>query len=133
MTESNRPTGAIARVLDEERLLEIGKQYAVQEYPELKARDLNHGPLPQMIFGVDRGKAAAIVNTEGVGSVQDENNHVDVYFRSDYTIFPVRIPLDALTDAVTETTIDLADGIRTFGARLDSNHYTWFRQYSGVI
>ena len=37
----------------------------------------------------------------------------------------VTIPVEKVRELVTGETVDLADHIRTFGSRLDTNHYIW--------
>lgn len=131
---ATRPTGAITRKLDPDTLLAIGRKHYLIAYPgQARAEDLQNGPQPQMLFGVDNGKTAAVVNGEGVGSTQDEEGRIDVYFSNGYSTFRLAIPLDELTDAVTDATVDLAHGIRTFGGRLETNFYNWHRAYSTYI
>lgn len=83
-----------------------------------------------MMFTVNHGEIA-VVNVEGVGHIADENEKVNIYFTQYMSYIEVEIDLSELGGAVTDKEIDLADGIRTFGSRLDSNHYRWFHRYEG--
>lgn len=127
----NRPAGAVALVLDPEQLLERGRDAFATQYPDEAPDLLNHGPLPQMMFAVDRGNHA-IVNGEGVGSVADDTDQISVHFTYGMSIISIQLTLDAVATAVTEEKIDLRDGIRVFGDRLDSNHYRWYSRYDAT-
>ena len=129
MSTTTRRTGAIARILSAEALLEAGRKHYVEEYPDANPADLGHGPTPHMLIAVDRG-LGAVVNREGVGDrFNHETETVDVYFSNGYSVFPLALSIDEIAYAATDDLIDLAEGIRTFGARLDSNHATWFHAY----
>lgn len=129
MNRPARPLGAIGIKLDPEVLLEAGRKQFLAQYPGTDAAQLTHGPLPQMLIAVDRGRGA-VVNGEGVGSIADETDSVEVHFCCDgYTWLALRLTLDQINEAATAETIDLAQGIRTFGSRLDVNHRQWFDRY----
>ena len=128
MRNNSRTAGAIAIKLDPEVLLAAGREAFAELNPEADAALLTHGPLPQMLFAVDRG-TGAVVNGEGVGAVADETDHIEVYFCYGMTWTPVPMAMVKVGDAATEERIDLADGIRTFGSRLDVNHLRWFNRY----
>lgn len=132
-TTTTRPTGAITRELDADTLLAIGRKFYVATYDDANPADLMNGPQPQMLFGTDHGKTAAIVNGEGVGATEDEDGQIEIYFSNGFSIFPLTIPLDEIADAVTDATVDLAHGIRTFGDRLEANFGTWHRRYHSYI
>lgn len=128
MTTTTRPQGAIATTLDPESLLKAGRAKYAEQCPEADASLLTNAPLPQMLIPVNRGEVA-IVNGEGVGNIADENGNIEVWFAKGFQYVPLELSLEEVAGTVTDEKIDLADGIRTFGARLDSNHYTWFRKY----
>ena len=129
MGNASRPTGAIARVLSANALLEAGRKHYVEEYPNANPANLGHGPTPHMLIAVDRG-VGAVINREGVGDrFNHETETVDVYFSNGYSVFPLALTLDEIGYAATDELIDLAEGIRSFGARLDSNHHTWYSAY----
>lgn len=127
MTTFTRPTGAIASVLDETALLDAARAALATERPDAAPELLGSGPTPQMLMAVDHG-VPAVINREGVGALA-ENDAVDVYFEYALTWMPIRLNLEAVAHAATDETIDLAEGIRTFGDRLDSNHAGWHRRY----
>ena len=129
MTTTTRPLGAIATILDNDSLLAAGRRHFEAQYPGNDPQHLQHGPTPQMLFCTGHGNAT-IVNSEGVGNIADENDTIKVWFTYGYELLPVTLPLhEEIATTVTEERIDLAHGIRTFGIRLDSNHYRWFEQY----
>ncbi|MBP2437874.1 hypothetical protein [Microbacterium amylolyticum] len=123
-----RPRGAIAHIIDPNTLLYIGRTTFAQAHPDYDAQALRHGPTPQMLLTVNRGELA-VINSEGVGHIADDDDTVEVCFTHSMSIIRVRIDLGKLAAAVTDETIDIADGIRTFGSRLDDNHHIWFRRY----
>ena len=125
--ERNR--GAIAKKLDNNAVLEEARKAFAIANPAEDAERLrniyNH-----MLFTVNHGEIA-VVNTEGTGCIADEDGNIGLYFSYDFLITRVDLKVEDLGGAVTETEIDLADGIRTFGSRLDANHSTWFNKYDG--
>lgn len=127
-----RKRGAIATVLNPEVLVKLGRKVLVDQYgpEEVESMQLGPGPTPQMMLTVDH-KTAAIVNSEGVGHIEGENGKIAVELSTPFSFFPVEIDLGDLGEAATDQEIDLADGIRTFGSRLDSNHHQWFSRYEG--
>lgn len=131
MNKNTRPTGALTTVLDPEALLVAAREQLRVQYPGSDPAVLRNGPLPQMLFTVDHGEAA-VVNGEGVGAVADEHDIVDVWFSYGYEWIKIALTLPTIADAFTGDEIDLADGIRTFGARLDANHYRWYARHNLV-
>lgn len=126
---TTRTHGAIATILDNNALLEAGRRRFALQYPGEDPQLLSHGFTPNMLLPVNHGERA-IVNSEGVGAIADEHEIVDVYFTyAHYTVIKVALTLDEIAAASTEETIDLAHGIRTFGDRLDTNHWRWYSRY----
>lgn len=72
-----------------------------------------------------------MVNEEGVGCIA-KNGTIGVWVSAAFERIRIDIPVDDIIVAATAETIDLADGIRIFGARLDSNHHRWFTAYTGT-
>lgn len=129
LTDTNtRPTGAIAVVLNPDALLERGRRAYVERYPDATPEGLQHGPLPQMLMAVHRG-LPAVVNGEGLGEIATAEDRIEVHFSNGMSWFPLELSLEHVGYAATDQTIDLADGIRTFGDRLNANHYAWYRIY----
>lgn len=129
MQRNTRPAGAVGIKLDAEILLAAAREEFAAQYPEHPdAAQLTHGPLPQMLIAVDRG-TGCVVNAEGVGGIADEDGRVEVHFSYGFTWLPVLLTLEKIGTAAGDERIDLADGIRTFGSRLDVNHSLWFNRY----
>lgn len=127
MEQNTRPRGARTTILDNKVLAAAGRKAYQAAYNE-PCDTLEVGYSQNMLFAVDRG-IGAVVNDEGVGAEFTDEDTVNVYYRLGISIFPLAIPVDDINNAVTDERVDLADGIRTFGARLDANHATWFRRY----
>lgn len=125
-----RRGGAVASVLNSEALLAAGRAAYAEEHPGVDAAALvDHGPLPQMTFTAD-GDLVAVVNGEGVGGIGTDGVTVDVWFSVGGMWDTLPIRLSAIAEATEHETIDLADGIRHFGARLDANHCLWRDRYT---
>lgn len=84
-------------------------------------------PLDSVFLHSQTCATFAIINDEGVGGYEAED-HARVWFtygEMGLYIHDILIPSDALIGASTAEPVDLADFIRTFGDRLDTNHDTW--------
>lgn len=127
-TASTRRRGAIATILDHDALLNAARAVVTDQHPGAKPANLDHGPLPQMLIPVNRGEIA-VINNEGVGDIATEDDTIHITFSYGYQFITVALTTDTIATAATTQTIDLADGIRTFGSRLDANHYTWHSRY----
>ncbi|WP_146082040.1 hypothetical protein [Pseudoclavibacter sp. Z016] len=123
-----RPTGAVAIKLDADILLNRARAAQAARNPRFVPEALTHGPRPQMLIVVDHG-TAAVINGEGVGEVEQDFDRIDVWFARYGAWETVPLSLADINDAATEETIDLADGIRRFGDRLDMNFFRWFGRY----
>lgn len=125
-----RKGGAIASPLNPAILLDAGRTAYAERHPGADAAALvEHGPLPQMTFTAD-GDRVAVVNGEGVGDVSTDGATIDVWFTVGAMWDTLPIPLSAIAEATEAETIDLADGIRHFGDRLDDNHREWRSRYT---
>lgn len=126
---TTRNLGAIATILDNDTLLEAGRRQVTLQYPGTDPQLLTHGYVPNMLIPVNHGERA-IVNREGVGAIADEHDIIDVWFTYDnFSAIKVALTLDEIANTTTDQTIDLAHGIRTFGDRLDTNHWRWYSRY----
>lgn len=69
----------------------------------------------------------ALICTEGVGWVADGYNLINIRFAHGFT-GEARLPIyeGAVEGMLTGETVELADHIRTFGDRLESNFWLWF-------
>ena len=126
MNTSTRYRGAVVTVLDGEKLLTAARAEAASQYPDMRPESL-HSIYQQMLM-VTSGGRHAVVNSEGVGS-REEDGRLSVWLVADMTVMPVEVSVPAVLAARTAEAIDLADGIRTFGIRLDVNHGLWAREY----
>jgi hypothetical protein len=83
------------------------------------------------------GEAMVIVNTpkglaticnEGVGWFKNDDGTYVVTGYMGYSDVVYRITEDELLSLVSSEQVDLAEFIRVFGARLESNFYLWYEQ-----
>lgn len=125
---TNRQQGAIATILDPEALLKIGRANLATTYPHANQGILDHGPLPQMMFPVNHGELA-VINSEGVGEIAQEDDTIGVTFAYGFQWITIRLTLEEIGHAATEDKVDIGDGIRTFGDRLDDNYRAWYLRY----
>ena len=123
---NNRNRGAIGYVLDSNKLAKALRDII---NPAVEAEKFE--PLQSvLVFG--EGTQWAVVNYEGVGGIAtDYDEEARVYFTYDqgFLIDSEKLPWNIVTECrdMTEQPVDLADFIRTFGARLDNNHAIWYR------
>lgn len=130
--QSDRRRGAIATILDPDVLLDAARDILPtirEDFPPIRLAEIEMDDRLQMLIAVD-DNTPAVVNLEGVGCIET-NGTIGVYICSVLERIRVNIPTATILAAITDRTIDLADGIRTFGARLDSNHHQWYSRYSG--
>jgi hypothetical protein len=69
----------------------------------------------------------AFINTEGVGEIADDYNLVDVwYYTSNWgQLNTIKVGRKLLVGMATDEKQDLAEWVRVFGSRLDSNVRIW--------
>lgn len=132
MTRNNRERRALGYLLDSDKLARVildkydmGKWHTVKPYASA------------LVYG--DGQQWAIVNDEGVGSVAaDFDSKSVVYFGlsrpgdkpgvSRYISGDsIELTWQQIDYCRTGEPVDLADFIRTFGARLENNHAIWYR------
>ena len=124
--ERGRITGIYAYLMDKG---ELGDAIA-DELVRQGETSVNRGkidPLDSVLLHSQTCATFAIINDEGVGGHETED-HVRVWFtygEMGLYMHDILIPSDALIEASTAEPVDLADFIRTFGDRLDSNHELW--------
>ena len=85
----------------------------------------------KLVIGEDDHEEIWIVSTEGVGWKEDDCGNVDVYLKPSpmsMSMLPVPIPARVLRTFIEEE-IDLADYIRTFGDRLESNFSLFYNKF----
>ena len=72
----------------------------------------------------------AIVCTEGVGWMQDEDGDMKVPLRWGWSgSYLARVRIDEVLACVTEQEYDLADFVRAVGDRLEDHYSIWFRYF----
>ena len=125
-----RTKGYTGQVLNEVELTKRVRTVLTATYGDIDVSQAEAMPL-LMIGLADKdgwgdGKVA-FVNTEGVGEIADDYNLVDVwYFTSGWgQLNTIKVGRKLLVDMATEGEEDLAEWVRTFGARLDSNVRIW--------
>lgn len=121
---NNRNRGAFATILNEDTLV----AHANSLLP-------NDDPLKFSGFGrqmlLDTNDGPAVINGEGVGNIPQKDT-IAVFLSYGMTLTPVDLPVSVIEAAKTDEKIDLADGIRVFGARLDANHHEWYSRAKRV-
>jgi len=125
MTRNDRQRGATGYVLDTDKLTAVLRRVTGIENAKAWGN-------PVLVYG--EGKSWAVVNTEGVGGKADDydtparvwwdRDRGDDYF--DARLSDDVVPFNDIQECVTDELVDLADHIRTFGARLDNNHAIWY-------
>lgn len=129
-SNTNRNRGAVAAILDTDALGAAARTVLTIEDPTLDVSGVSMNMLaPHMLITATDGRKA-VVNHEGVGAFEVEGA-IKVWASEGFGSFPVAVPVDAITAIATEEKTDLADGIRVFGARLDSNHHQWWWECEG--
>lgn len=78
---------------------------------------------PMVVVNGDKG--LAVVCTEGVGYFADENGKFPVNYSLDFGGGYLDITLEELLPLISTTTVDLADFVRVFGDRLETNLAIW--------
>lgn len=119
---NNRQRGAIATVLDQSILAKHANGQA-KSLGDDGSLLFQAGPGPQMLLDTEDGPA--VINSEGVGHTLKDGT-ITTYLHYGMSLMPITLPLAAIESAKTSEKIDIADGIRTFGSRLDVNHHLWF-------
>ena len=132
---SERKKGYIGQVVSGEKLAVLAKQiYAIQYTPESIDSEVTVTDL--LLIELEKKDSwgdsrYAIVCDEGVGWEQQDRyliniptnvGHVGLYNGS------VDLSVDVIKSCLSGETADIADFVRTFGARLDNNVWTWQNQ-----
>ena len=73
-------------------------------------------------------EVVSLINEEGVGYTSDEMGRVTVLYHSNEFGASgwIDIHRRVVEKCLTKEVVDLADVIRTFGDRLENNHYLWY-------
>ena len=134
MRDRERARGVTLRLLDLSGIQEV----ALERYNQHLAID-GKEPADRMSVGSEPYAVAEkdgkmyVVCEEGVGwEITDEQPlEIDLYSHrgNSFGIFPVMsasLKPEDVRGRTTDTEVDLADHIRTFGARLESNFASWY-------
>ena len=117
-----REYGTVVHLLDQDLALALIRK---------KLDNPNADVKPEQMVIVNGEKGLATVITEGVGWFADANGGIPINFWSGgygsggY----VDVTVEELRTVISTETIDLADHIRAFGDRLETNFYIW-QQYA---
>ena len=132
---SERKKGYIGQVVSGEKLAVIAKQmYAIQYTPEsIDSRvDVSDLLLIELEKKDDWGDTRyALVCDEGVGWEQQDRYLINVPTNvGQMGLYngSVDLSVDVIKSCLSGETADIADFVRTFGARLDNNVWTWQNQ-----
>ncbi len=114
---SQRTFGTIVHVLDVEKATEFIKNRF--ENPEANIT-------AERMAVVNGEKGLATVITEGVGWFADKDGGIPInYFGKNGNNGYIDITAEELKTLISDETIDLADHVRVFGDRLETNLYIW--------
>lgn len=132
-----RPEGAIVNKFDDAKM----KRAIIEE---VKRHNPNTDLTPEKInfpywhyMMLQSNGVIAVINDEGVGQEEykaDGESYCKILAAVGLSFpdeFPMRV--SELKKALSKDTIDLAEAIRSFGSRLDSNHYMWYRRYGSKV
>jgi len=132
---TNRPTGTIAYLLNAEMIAHDVKHRLSATAQPLPCDssacriDILKQFTPfatALVFGTD--KRWALVNTEGVGNFADDYDakaSIYSWLQGGDNTALTPLGFDQVQSALTGESMDLSEFIRTFGNRLDSNHWGW--------
>jgi hypothetical protein len=132
LTDSPRTRGIFACKLDDRKLADLIADARIEAGEKIvEPKDIY--PEPSVLALNAQGSEFALINSEGVGSWSSDGYLLAHYTLGQYggIIESVKVPFTQLEDLDTEhDQVDLADFIRTFGARLDNNHQIWVNWYN---
>jgi hypothetical protein len=112
-----RTFGTVVHVLDVEKATKFIKD-------KLDAHDLNITAERMAIVNGEKGLATVI--TEGVGWYADAQGGIPInYWGKNGANGYVDVTVDELRTLISDETIDLADHVRVFGDRLETNLWIW--------
>jgi hypothetical protein len=114
---SSRTFGTIVHVLDVEKATEFIKNRFEDPEANITAERM-------AIVNGDRGLATVI--TEGVGWFADKEGGIPInYYGKNGNNGYIDVTAEELQTLISDETIDLADHVRVFGDRLETNLYIW--------
>jgi len=119
------------RVIDNAQLETAARAQVMNVYglTEEQVRGVYCAPIALITQHGINGDLHAVVGTEGVGMYATEHSQLVEVFcgvGAMMDCYPVRFRVQVLLEMVSEEVL-LADWVRTFGSRLESNFYQWSR------
>ena len=118
-----RDTGYPVKVIDPETL-----HYSLSSYNYLRDSDQ---VFPMAVVQTKGG--IATICSEGVGWMENQFGELTIQVYRDGFITYLEVPTVFVVGALANgTEVELADFIRTFGARLDNNFHIWKNQIEGI-
>lgn len=113
----NRTKGTIVHLLDPIKTATLIKSRYSNQDTEITAE-------PMVVVNGRNGLATVV--SEGVGWYADENGKVPVnYYAGEFNSGYQDITVEELMPLISDETIDLADFVRVFGDRLETNLSLW--------
>lgn len=120
MTTRTRPSFTVG-TLDTDKATEVVRQVILRDYPEADVSDYRAMPMV-VVNGKD---GIATVCCEGVGWTIDSKGLYTLMFLGTFSQSTVDVTLDELKSCFSTEQTDLANFIRVFGDRLESNFDLW--------
>ena len=126
----NRTTGYMGQVLNDVELTKLTRAVLLATYGDIDVSQIAPMPLLMVELAKKDGwgdTRHAFINTEGVGSISNDYNLVDVWYDANTfgNFCVIQISRKMLASIATEGEQDLAEWVREFGARLDNNVSLW--------
>lgn len=130
----HRVRGCLVYTLDmkalEDKVLEIMSAYEGDSVEDLRAQNVGLADR-SLVFGFDDKGTSWIVGTEGVGWKPDESGDYNIRMQFGFgsTGYTVAVPQKLIRNLRSNEMVDLADHVRAFGDRLESNFSLWFSTF----
>lgn len=143
MTHFERKYGQLVRRLDSDKLLALGIEVLTAQYGEL---DQTARVEPLVLVQTkdasvwwdspERDRRLAVICSEGVGWKEDDKTglvtfYVDFGWTGNNSL-KVQVHPRRIKECLTDETVDLADFIRNYNDRLESNFDLWSYEIRGV-
>ena len=123
MNENHRPTGTAIHLLDTDKLKKLVTDVAIENG---KPGANDHVEPDRLALVMDRDENFYVLCTEGVGWHADENGMMLIPCSTGMSWCEFEFRLGDVIDCISEETVELAEFVRTFGSRLESNFGLWY-------
>jgi hypothetical protein len=141
MTHYDRKYGQLVRRLDSDKLLALGIEVLTAQYGDLDTVSSVESLVlvetkDASVWGLGDQKRLAVICSEGVGWTEDDKNGL-VTFWVDFGHYgshalAVKVHPRRILECLTDETVDLADFIRNYNDRLQSNYSLWASEIRDV-